>query len=62
MPQLSGQASGHKSGTTLCSLDQVGIELFRYAAVRGNSNDPQIGVQLEFESLQAKGQSLPDGF
>jgi len=25
-------------------------------------NDTQIWVQLEFESIEAKGQSLPDGF
>jgi hypothetical protein len=25
-------------------------------------NDPQIGFQLEFEGVEAKGQSLSDGF
>ncbi len=34
----------------------------RSAVVRGRMNDTQIWVQLEFEGVEAKGQSLPDGF
>jgi hypothetical protein len=59
----SGQASNDKSGATIVSsLDHVGVKLLWPAVVRGRMNDTQIWVQLEFESIEAKGQSLPDGF
>ena len=57
------QASDDKRGTTTVNfLDHVGHKLLRTAVVRGRMNDTQIWGQLEFEGVEAKGQSLPDGF
>ena len=56
------KAADDESGATISSLDHVGIELLRSAVVRGRMKDTESWVQLEFESVEAKGQPLPDGF
>ena len=58
----SGPASNDKSGATDSSLDHMGVKLLRSAVLRGRMNDTQNWIQLEFEGVEAKGQSLPDGF
>jgi hypothetical protein len=59
-PATSGQAPSDKSGVTVGSLNQVGVKLFRSAVVRGCMDDVQVRVQLEFEGVEAKGQSFPN--
>ncbi len=40
----------------------MGVKLLRSAVLRGRMNDTQIWIQLEFEGVEPKGQSLSDGF
>ena len=62
MPSRSvRKAPDDKSSATVGFLDHVGIELLRSAVVRGRMSDTQSRAQLEFEGIEAKGQSLPDG-
>lgn len=58
----SDQASDDKSGETVGSLNYVGAKVRRSAVIRGRVNDARIWIQLEFEGVEAKGQSFPDGF
>jgi len=60
--EICGLTSNDESGATGSSLDQVGVKSLRSAVVRGRMNDTRIWVQLELEGVEAKGQSLPDGF
>ena len=58
----SGQAAGHEGGAALRALDHRGCESVRSADERRRMNDSKIRVQLEFEGVEAEGQSLPDRF
>ena len=62
MPKLSARAADDKRSATVIFLNYVGVILPRFAIARRGMYKARTWVQLEFEGVEAKGQSFPYGF